>query len=339
MLAVQVRWQWPLLWGVLISGGLGCSGEATPSSGTSDPQSETVSDPDTDEPGKKPTTDHSHFACELADPQPVWDLEEVGSRLDAVLALGMPNPLEYEARYTQALFDHGDLDCPGGHGDGDDFFNLHCTTGEGYVFEGIALRSRRQVVDIGATLDLWSLSGDFSIGYPDTPEGSGFALKGAGGISSHGETRDEVLEWYLSWNGSWSDDTAGGWMAEGVSLLITAQGGVREDNRRHLVATGGMAIGQTDLYLDGVGWDEGSACLGKTTGSIEIRDPSGHWYAWSLGQDCDGCGELSFSGSEPLGDLCLDLSELERTAALLVPGKYTVVEPDTGPIPDTGSVR
>ena len=143
----------------------------------------------------------------------------------------------------------------------------------------------------------------------------------------------------MCWNGSWSDGPTEGWLSQGISLLMDFRGGVTADDRRYLTATGGLAIGPTDLYMDGVGWDESSECLGKTTGTIGIREPSGHWYTWALGDDCDGCGEVVFSDSESLGELCLDLSYLEETAPQLVPGKYTVGPPDTGEPDDTGGGR
>lgn len=302
------------------------------------PQVQSTPEDDTgwQDPGMTQTTDHSHFAQDLDDPEPAWDLTEVGTQLEAALSGGMPNPVHLEARYTELLFEHGNMECPGGHGDGDDFFHLFCTTEEGYTFEGIALRSRKEIVDIGVALQQWSLSGDFSIGYPADTYGEGQMLKGAGGLSSHGETQDEAMQWWMSWNGSWSDSATEGWLAKGVSLLMSYEGGVTTDNRRYLTATGGLAIGQTDLYLDEVRWDESGPCLGKTTGDLSIREPSGHWYTWSLGDDCDGCGEVVFSDSLDMGELCLDLSTLEETASDLVPGKYTVVVPDTGTPADTG---
>jgi hypothetical protein len=325
---------------MLVLIGWGCS-KAQKAEGSDPEQPEDSSASDDSgwvDPGVNDTTDHAHFACDLEDPDPSWSLEEVGERLQQALGNGMPNPVHFEQRYTTLLFDQGDLDCPGGHGDGDDFFNLHCTTPAGYTFEGIALRSRSQFIHPGLTVDMWSLSGDFSIGYPDDAPAPGHTLKGAGGISSVGRTQDDALTWTLSWNGSWSDSPTTGWMAQGISVLMDIEGGVTVDNRRHLTATGGLAIGATDLYLDGVGWDEGGPCSGKTTGSIGIRDPSGHWYSWAIGSDCDGCGPLVFSGTEPLGELCLDLSHLEETAVQIVPGKYTVVVPDTG-TSDTGGGR
>ena len=317
-------------------------GDETGASSTAAEEPQGTEQPDStpwEAPGVSQTTTHVHFAEDLDDPEPAWSLEEVSAQLDSVLSRGMPNPVQMEDRYTTLLFDHGDGDCPGGHGDGDDFFHLSCTTEEGYTFEGIALRARNRDVLPGVVVDSWSLSGDFSIGYPSSDHAESTFLRGAGGIASSGTTRDGVLDWFMSWNGSWSDDPTEGWMQEGVSILLEATGGVTADDRRHLVVNGGLAVGEADLYLESVGFDEGSACLGKATGTIWLREPSGYWYTWALGDDCDGCGRVVFSDSLEMGEVCLDLSYFEETAAQVVPGKYTVVVPDTGDISDTGERR
>ncbi len=111
-----------------------------------------------------------------------------------------------------------------------------------------------------------------------------------------------------------------------------------EDDQRHLSVTGGLAIGQTDLYLEQVAWDQSGPCMGKTTGTIWIREPTGYWYSWALGDDCDGCGEIRFSDSLDMGEVCLDLAYLEETALRVVPGKQTAMLSDTGEVTDSGDV-
>ncbi len=320
--------------------GISCSREES-SGGSADSDAGEHSEGMTDatpweSPGVSETTTHTHFTCDLDDPEPSWTLEEVSAMLEETLGYGLPNPVHFEDRYTTLLFSRGTVDCPGPHGDGDDFFHLTCTTEEGYTFEGIALRSRKEIVDASGALELWSLSGDFSITYPSDEFGPGAALRGAGGLSSQAVTRDGAMVWFLSWNGSWSDEPTEGWMKQGISLLVEMTGGVTADDRRHLSVTGGISVGQTDLYFDEVSWDESGACDGMTTGTIWIRESSGHWYTWALGDDCDGCGPVIFSDSLEMGELCLDLWRLEETAVQVVPGKYTVVVPDTGESLDSG---
>jgi len=300
-------------------------------------QEDGSSSPDAQDTGE--ITSHVGFASDPSSPVPAWDLEAVGARISGALAHGFPQPEQLDARYTSLLMEQGTSECPGPYGDGDDFFELVCTTTAGFAFEGVAMRSQGQEVQDDAVLDLWSLSGDFSITYPEASFGPDAALYGAGGIASVALTKNDTVDWTMSWKGSWADQPTAGWMSAGISALIHAAGGVTEEDQRYLEVHGGLAIGDSDLHFEHTGWDESGPCLGKTTGRIWIREPLGYWYVWDLGEDCDGCGSVAFSSTEDLGHLCLDLTHVEQAALDMVPAKSTAISEDTGGGLDTGATE
>ena len=118
-----------------------------------------------------------------------------------------------------------------------------------------------------------------------------------------------IPSWRAEAEGSFVDDAADGWLAEGASADVFAKlTGSGADAA--LQMTGGSSVGLSTVLFEDFTWDR--TC--GSQGGVVSLDSAGRAYRLEL--DCGTCGPVLL-GAEVLGDACVDLAALEAFVALL----------------------
>ncbi len=233
----------------------------------------------------------------------VWSASEAEARLVAVVDAPLPAPGAARDAYL-ALMARGDAACPG---DALQLMDTHvpldgCTAASGVRFHGISRWLAGSAVDGSNQPEAFLLYGDMRIEEPDgdTLEAGGFAglklASGAGRVARRGEV-----------SGSWVQQTGREWLGEGLSGTLVMDHVVEAGVPRARV-TGGVTRSSSTVYFDAPTFE--ADCRGQARGAVSVRDPSGGWWRYDLGDTrCDGCGTLSFE-DEPATEVCVDVAPL-----------------------------
>lgn len=242
-------------------------------------------------------------------PEPAWTAEELGAELEAFTALGAPNPAELGEVFLAAM-QAGDENCPGENVYALETAPEGCDTEDGYHFAGIGWFQFEDFVqgeDGEPVVFDFSHGGDFEILRPD-----GTRLAGGGGIAYSSELGEGETDTSIELHGSWIDDARRDWLGVGFSGVYEAA--VHEAGPEHwsFAIDGGLGLGGRILSFDDVSWDVDACPDGSPRGTFAMRDDRGYWTAWDVGDDCDGCGTVTFHDDVDLGELCLDLSAWGR---------------------------
>lgn len=254
-------------------------------------------------PGAGVAEDTAAMVYSTEPPEPLLTNDEIALALEALVALGAPNGHDIAETWLERL-SHGDELCPG-HPAVIEVPPGGCRTAEGWYFSGIGWYelSDSETGAGGETVELsYYNGGDFEIIPPD-------GLRFAGGGELRATTTDEEGTRTTAFEllGSWIDEGRSDWLGAGFSAVYTGTiTGSPHGNA--LTLTGGLSVGDTDLYMDGLALDEAGACAGALMGTIAVRDARGYWSTLDLGDDCDACGAVTFHEDQDQGELCLDLS-------------------------------
>lgn len=106
---------------------------------------------------------------------------------------------------------------------------------------------------------------------------------------------DGAFDWMVV--GTWGGATSEDWTEPRPSVSLWAEG-----TPDAATIVGGLSLDQHAFYLEDVTWDAAECAGGQ--GGVRVRDPGGWWYHLAL--ECDGCGALTYEGTE-LGEACTDL--------------------------------
>lgn len=247
------------------------------------------------------------------EPEAEWTAEDVGQTITEVFGGGFPNGVLMRDTYMAIMAESDPTLCPvfaseytGDYPDDITEENiLGCTATSGYYYSGVCMYDELETTDDAGYTLIWGLGGDFLLAYPD---GSEFAA--GGGVTYTGVRATDGTETFDSTTrGTWYDESLQNWLGQGFSGLFSTTGGLDADG--HWVTVhGGVAVGSADLFFDEVTWTWSDTCDGQPSGVINLRDERGYWYAWTLPDDCSGCGNVVFHDSDDLGELCLDLAAL-----------------------------
>lgn len=253
--------------------------------------------------GRDSDEDTATMVYSVDDPPPYYTVAQIGALLEAVFALGVPNPDDIAETYGQ-LMSLGGGRCPG---DDTDLYQPEggCTTEEDTLYSGVGWYDvmETMVGGDGEQVELtYTHGGDFEI---IDASGARFAGGGEIVVISHGE--GDILFSDIDLAGTWVDTTRQDWLGVTMSSVYLATSRASPDGAA-LTITGGVGLGSTHLFLDNVTWDPEDACAGTMSGAIHVRDPRGYWSVWDVGDDCDLCGEVTFHNDQTLGELCLDTS-------------------------------
>jgi hypothetical protein len=233
----------------------------------------------------------------------VWSAEEAVDQLADVARSPLPAPRVARDAYF-ALMALGDASCPG------DPYQLMstrvpndgCGASSGARFIGVSRWLAGSAVEGSNMAESFLLFGDMRIVEPDHDalEVGGFAVlqlaNGERRFVRHGEV-----------SGSWVQDNGRDWLGDGLSATLTLDH-VVQDGMAGARVTGGLAQPRATVHFDSLTF--GGDCGDNASGAISVRDPSGGWWRYDLGNTrCDGCGTLAFE-DEPATDVCVDVSPL-----------------------------
>lgn len=215
-------------------------------------------------------------------PDPSWTADQVGDVMNVPLSQGLPDPTSLLSAF-QAMFVGADADCP--TLDGDYSMTLYvatCSSDLGWTYQGVS------GLEPGAGADFW-LMGDCFIA-----DANGDRYTCAGELER--ETTEDGFE--LKMTGIWGYTASTvPWIANVPSLALWES---KDAEGIHL--NGSYGPGETYMYFDEVTVAE--SC---PTGAVWLRDPAGSWYILTLGESCDGCGEVTY-GDEALGEACINIA-------------------------------
>ncbi len=223
-----------------------------------------------------------------------WGPAEVPAGIEAALGSGIAEPWGTVLAWL-GLFDHADASCPNG-----DAWNLPidyagCETSDGWHFAGTAELLRFD----GTGVTGFQLSNDCEVIEPD-----GTRYFGDGQLSMEAPTGSG--RFWVNGSGTFAWPSAGGLLGSGHSMMLHMEGGLRAEGGT-LAVDGISAVAGAAVSFEGVAVDTES-CAGGT-GTIGLRDPSGGWHALVLDAACDGCGTVSYDGTET-GRACVDLAPM-----------------------------
>ncbi len=267
-----------LLWGLL-----GCTGAGGPS----DTGTASASSADTAIGATLPwVTD--------TEAEPLWTAEQAALEIALGLAEGLPEPRLPMDTYL-GLMAQGDADCPGHSTQLKSDVLYGCESAAGIWFEGISMYGREEGEGgVGSVFEF--LSGDFVIQDVD-----GRILEVGGHVVHSLFPSDGGYTYGLEFVGSWLLTPSETFLDPMNSLVLD----VTLDSEGLVVLAGGWGRGGIDLFFDVLSFD--GSCEGHATGTVQIRDSTGTWYALTLQDSCTGCGEVIWGGTTSLGEACVDL--------------------------------
>ena len=242
---------------------------------------------------------------DLFEPSPSWGATEVEAALNEAFALGLPTLFVARDAYLD-LMSQGDEACPGDPEQLTDSVIYGCEAASGYTYTGVSSYYRwegEEAAELG--LDRYEeLAGDFAIVDPSGP-----SMRVGGGCSwSVGSALESPRAWSLIFAGSWVDEGSEAWLGAGASAWLEIEGSGTEADLS-FEASGGLGLGQVDLYLPGLVYNPD---CDAPEGEISVRGTDTWWYTLAL-QPCEPCGEVRFQDGSPLGTACPDLSSWPLT--------------------------
>jgi len=227
----------------------------------------------------------NHLDGTAADDAMERNVAETFAAVDAAMAVGIPDPRTASEAALAILELGDDGTCPsstlseqGG--------SFECTATTGYAFSGFF--SLMELEEPNGQAEVFSA--DFLV---IDPAGETFH---AGGRASLGQTTGG--SWYANLTGSWVYPVAEGWLEDGASSNLTAEG-----TSTGPILTGSARWADASLNFHQVGAEE--SCGDGVSGSLDVRDPGGSWLRLDL-EDCTPCGVLQDAAGEALGEGCLD---------------------------------
>lgn len=141
-------------------------------------------------------------------------------------------------------------------------------------------------------VELWSLIGD------TLPDGGDLAAGGQA-VVIWDQTDAGVTIEKMDVLGDFEDAAGPRPLQDGASPAITMSGTWSEKAGFVGVLSGPVGGGETAMDFD-VTFEEGCA---SPVGTVRVRDPSSFWWEITLGDDCSGCGPLTYDGVEE-GEAC-----------------------------------
>jgi len=255
----------------------------------------------------------------LIEPEPsLPDLtaERVQAAIEETLSLGIPNAAEAIGSY-RTLLSQGDEVCPGSAFEGGFEVFGECTSTSGVIFSGVAgvLEEDDRVWDGDDWTGSFSLltgPADYTITRTD-----GSRLE-AGGFINYRHERDERANWSVTFEGSWSDSAASGWLGAGVSSALRVNG--RQTNRDDgLELDGSYTIAATSLGFDLLRLSSES-CEGEVAeGTMTLRTGGYPEVALEF-TPCTRCASATTEDGTELGEVCIDpaplLAAIETSARI-----------------------
>lgn len=233
-----------------------------------------------------------------------WTAEEFGARLEALLARGPADPTLIATMYLD-MMSRGDEQCPGSTTTLPDATIVGCTASTGYYYQGVcqytdSTQGERDV-------DTWAM---VAVDYHMmSPEGESSWGAGSASFQSLPSTDGRTFEAFI--RGTFYDERADNWLGQrfGGGFYYS---GFDQNGRRLLVMQGGLEMAGEHVYFDDLTW-ESNVCDGVATGAIHLYG-DGAWYVWTLGDDCDTCGNVVYAGYQDLGEYCVDLTTFGEAA-------------------------
>ncbi|MFT4976409.1 MAG: hypothetical protein ACI8S6_002306 [Myxococcota bacterium] len=221
--------------------------------------------------------------------EPGWDAATVAAQISVMLAYTAPDPVTINNDVFTWIMSQGDAKCPGTLS----FRIGDCTASTGYRFFGIA-----DYFEERSGEDEWWVSlslGDMIITDPD---GEAMLIGGTYELERDGDRfAGEVT-------GTFSYPVLDGWVGEGGSFAWWLEADLAAGSERlQLDGALGAGIG-TGLHFDNITF--GGSCGDDPTGAIQLRDEGGRWSRLQLGEECGGCGELTYADQVDMGTACVD---------------------------------
>ena len=251
-----------------------------------------------DRPDEDPTSERGSLLWEGTTPEPVWGAQELQQALQTRIDAGIPDPVTIRDTYLGLFDNYADEDCPGGADYSMPGDYQACTSEAGAVFYGHAEYEPFESSDEAG----FYLLGDC---YILSPEGDRF--EGGGELQTF-EFENEagrIIEAMVT--GTWAYAPAEGFLLRPTSSAFFAVLGVSDPSPPNLYLDGtlGSEDGHIsmDVFLDTAG-------CGTTTGTIDMRDPSGSWHTLTFDGSCDGCAEATWVDGRSIGEVCIDTSPI-----------------------------
>jgi hypothetical protein len=273
---------------------LGCSGSGTDS-------------------GEAQRTDTAHDHWDWDGLAPEWSSEEVAEELDGALAFGLPRA-DVLSENILDLLARGDDACPGHSTQiSHTIWGLEgCTAETGYSYRGILVYEEQLEESDGfQVLQQFTSTADFEIIYP-----TGETFLGGGSFQYERRLQDgheSIQQSRSSIQGMWEDPMhEESWLAEGISAYLSMEmDELKEGDGELLQIEGSLGIGGRHLYFDALEYSSDECDEGPRSGAIWIRQPDSSWFQLTYDSDC-GCPELTWNGTEALGELCVDTSVIRE---------------------------
>ena len=226
-------------------------------------------------------------------PPPDFSIEEVESKTQESLALGLPNIPTIQQQYSDSMTLQ-DENCPDFNGETD---GLHgnwladCQTASGAYFYGFANYFVQEFNDMDG-LYASALTASFEI---ESPDGDAFIAGGTALLELH--QFPMIVEMRV--NGTFQSLSNARWMEEG-SMSLQVFGELMDD--QPLEFNGGIQYPLIDVYFNQM-TSTPNECDGLPQGTFDIRDSSGYWFSYTS-KDCAPCGALQWRG-QSYGEICL----------------------------------
>lgn len=246
----------------------------------------------------------SPFAPDL----PVATAEEARAGMEAALRGGLPHAVAFAEAYDRTAGDPGD-ECPGSLLPDEDpmsglgpWFTPGCESDDGTRFEGdINDAVSSETLADGGTCVVRRMAGEGSVAGPRG------AVEFAGQLDMYVfRTADEHdpdawASWSATFLGRFLVEDQPGWLGLAEQAALTVSWGGTDGPT---VIDGGLGSEGHTVYFDGVLLEEAACGIGSS-GQLRLRDPTGFWWSLALDGGCEGCGRLSFEGTDH-GEVCLD---------------------------------
>ena len=241
-------------------------------------------------------------------PTAAYNAEEAANALKEGVRFGLPLPPPAINTWREFML-HGDEICPGGgweFGALEVFETQGCTADSGYWYQGVGSGLASWTDEDGdGLLDQYreDMKTDGSMRDLDDQRfifGGAMRFEFTGIPGEAGTYTAEILGTY-AYPGA--DDL---WMQAGASTGSYLSGTIDRDDNWTLLANGGFTVG--DQSVGFADFSINTACPGKPSGTIGIRDDAGYWYDLTYDEStCDTCGDIVFDGREALGRVCVDV--------------------------------
>ena len=229
----------------------------------------------------------------VSNAEPIWDEEDLLSKLDQALTYGIPSSLAVRNAYVEAL-SFRDNNCPAllaadtviGTWEGGCSSPSHR-----YYGTGIFIEIEDSAPDLPYEMALQS---SFEI---EDSLGNKFI---SGGITTRLEmNRDNEYLIEESIGGTYKHDAMSGWFQVGVTTSLKTERAVENQGARGYL-DGGIGYPELAINFSMLQYDT-SECS-SPFGDFSIRDPSGYWFHATF-EDCSGCAILTWNQSS-IGTLC-----------------------------------